>query len=101
MLCMWPSVSPVVESFCCGAGSATAVHVQAVLRAGMVLWHCSPSSDVDHQGVQPQGIQRWYCTERVNWGVVPQDSQRDIDCQHGLFSGRLPIGCNTAAHLWW
>ena len=78
------------ESYCFGAGSAAAVHVQAVLRAGMVLQYCSPSSDVDHQGVQPQGVQRWHCTERVHWCLVPQDSQRDIDCQHGLFSQRLP-----------
>ena len=77
------------ESFCYGAGFATAVHVQAVLRAGMVLWHCSPSGNVDHQGVQPQGVQWWHCTERVDWCLVPQDSQRDIDCQHGLFSGWL------------
>ena len=35
------------------AGSASAVHVQAVLRAGLVLWHCGPGGHVDHQGVQP------------------------------------------------
>jgi hypothetical protein len=89
--CVCGSVSAhLSESFYFCAGSTAAVHVQVVLRAGMVLWHCSPGSNVDHQGVQPQGIQRWHCTERVHWCLVPQDSQRDIDRQQDLFSGWLP-----------
>ena len=61
------------------AGSASAVHVQAVLCAGLVLWHLSFGDHVDHQGVQPQGVQWWHCTKSGHRCFVPQDPQRLLD----------------------
>lgn len=61
---------------CVHTGAAPAVPVQAVLYSGVVLWNCSIGHHVDHQGVQPQGVQWRRCSERGNWSPFQKDPQR-------------------------
>ena len=86
------------------AGHSSAIHVQAVVRAGLVLRDCSPGRHVDCQGVQPQGVQWRHRTERVHWCFLPQDSQQHwmiFSYRTCLWLCAMPVipGCNVLVHV--